>query len=52
MLAGVQLHPRSHTVKNLLRLLIVTLLLVGSCSTTLFASGNPNPCLPGQVCQP
>ena len=50
--ARVQLHPRSDTVKNLLRLLIVTLLLVGSCSTTLLASGDPNPCLPGEMCKP
>lgn len=41
-------------MKNLIRLLFVTLLLVGSCSTTLFADGGDPPptCLPGQKCQP
>ncbi|MGH9649197.1 MAG: hypothetical protein ACRD3A_12665 [Terriglobales bacterium] len=38
-------------MKTLLRLLFATLLLVGSCSTTLFADGDPF-CLPGHKCIP
>ena len=39
-------------MKIAIRLAVAMLILIGSCTTKVYADGNPFPCPKGQICYP